>query len=54
MDIDVEKLKKARRILSAETDTRVVDQALELVIANHEIASALEQSFGSLPGFRVR
>ncbi|MBI4404507.1 MAG: hypothetical protein HY537_10115 [Deltaproteobacteria bacterium] len=54
MEIDAEKLRKARVILAAKTDTQAVDRALELAIANAEIEKAIEQSFGSLPNFEVR
>ena len=54
MEIDSEKLRKARVILAAKTDTQAVDRALELAIANAEIEKAIEQSLGSLPNFEVR
>jgi hypothetical protein len=34
MEIDSEKLRKARIILAAKNDTQTVDRALELAIAN--------------------
>jgi hypothetical protein len=54
MEIDSEKLRKARLIFAAETDTETVDRALALAIANSEIEKAIELSFGSLPDFEVR
>ena len=54
MEIDLDKLRKARLILSAGTDTETIDRALELTISNAEIEKAIEQSLGSIPGFRVR
>jgi hypothetical protein len=54
MEIDAEKLRRARIIFSAKTDTQAVDRALELAIANAEIEKAVEESFASLPKFEVR
>lgn len=36
-----------------DSDTQTVDRALDLVIANQEIGSALEAAFGSMPDFRI-
>ncbi len=54
MEIDRDKLQRARRVLGARTDTETVDQALSLVIANQEIEQAINETFGSVPDFRVR
>ena len=43
MDIDVGKLQEARRILGTRTDTETVDQALDLVIFQGEVFSALDR-----------
>jgi hypothetical protein len=53
MDIDRSKLAKARRILGSDTDTQTIDRALDMVIANQEIGSAIEAVFGSMPDFGV-
>jgi hypothetical protein len=53
MEIDRSKLAKARRILGSDSDTQTVDRALDIVIANQEIESAIEASFGSIPDFRA-
>jgi hypothetical protein len=43
MDMDVEKLDAARRILGARTDTEAVDRALDVVILQGEVEAALER-----------
>ncbi len=53
MEIDLHKLRKARLIFAAKTDTETVDRALELAIANAEIEKAIAQSYGSLPNFKI-
>ena len=53
MEIDKSKLSKARRILGSDSDTQTVDRALDVIIANQEIGSAIETVFGSLPDFEV-
>ncbi len=54
MEVDLEKLKKAKRIFSADTDTETVDRALSLAIANAEIEEVIRESFGTLPKFSVK
>ncbi len=54
MEIDAQKLRRARIIFSAKTDTQAVDRALELAIANAEIEKAMEEVFGRLPKFSVK
>ena len=53
MEIDRNKLAKAKRILGSDSDTQTVDRALDIIIANQEIESAMEAAFGSMPNFRV-
>lgn len=53
MVIDRSKLAKARRILGSDSDTQTVDRALDIIIANQEIESAIEAAFGSMPDFRA-
>ena len=43
MDMDPQKLAEARRILGARTETETVDQALDLVIFQGRVASALDR-----------
>ena len=43
MDMDITKLKLAREILDARTDTETVDRALEYVLAQHDIVSATQR-----------
>lgn len=45
--LPVAKIKKARKILSAETDTETVERALDLVIADGEIRRVLFSVKGS-------
>ncbi len=54
MEIDGNKLHKARRILGAKNDTQAVDQALSLVIANKEIENAIGEFFGAIPDFEIK
>jgi len=54
MEMDSEKLRRARIIFSAKTDTQAVDRALELAIANAEIEKAISESFGRFPDIKVR
>ncbi len=53
MEIDQGKLAKARRILGSDSDTQTVDRALDIVIANQEIGTAIAAAFGSMPDFRL-
>jgi hypothetical protein len=43
MDMDAKKLAEVRRVLGARTDTEAVDQALDLVLFQHEVSSALDR-----------
>ncbi|MDQ3001424.1 MAG: hypothetical protein M3Y08_09200 [Fibrobacterota bacterium] len=52
--IDGSKLKKAKRILGAESDVDALNKALGKVIANEEMESAIEKVFGGVPYFEVR
>ncbi len=52
--VDASKLKKAKRILGAETDVDALNRALGMVIANEEMESAIEKAFGGVPYFEVR
>jgi len=45
--LPVAKIKKAKEILSASTDTEAVERALDLVIADEEIRKALLSMKGS-------
>jgi hypothetical protein len=54
MEMSSDKLKRVRKILGANTDTEAVDQALELIIANHEIDQAIDEVFGKLPDFDLK
>ena len=54
MEIDGERLKRARRILGAKNDTQTVNGALALVIANQEIEDAIGEFFGAIPDIEVR
>ncbi|HKP96128.1 MAG TPA: hypothetical protein VJ385_10255 [Fibrobacteria bacterium] len=51
--VDALKLKKAKRILQAESDVDTLNRALAMVIANEEMESAIEKAFGSVPYFQV-
>lgn len=53
MNIDRDKLRKARQALGTRTDTEAVDRALDLVLANSEINAAIDAAFGQLPDFSV-
>ena len=53
MDIDRQKLRKARKILELDTDTETVDMALNLLIINSEIEKGILDSFGKIPDFQV-
>jgi hypothetical protein len=52
--VDASKLKKAKRILGAESDVDALNRALGMVIANQEMESAIEKAFGGVPYFEVR
>lgn len=43
MDMDVHKLAEARRILGARNDTEAVDRALDAVVYQDEVFSALDR-----------
>ena len=43
MDMDVRKLAEARRILGARNDTEAVDRALDTVMYQDEVFSALDR-----------
>jgi hypothetical protein len=43
MDMDVHKLELAREILGARTDTEAVDRALDYVIFQSDVLSAVER-----------
>lgn len=45
--LPVAKIKKAKKILSASTETEAVERALDLVIADEEIRQALLSMKGS-------
>ena len=49
MNIDREKLRRARRILGTKTDTEAVDKALDVVLSNAEIELAIDSIFGQIP-----
>lgn len=53
MNLDKEKVRRVRRALGTKTDTEAVDRALDVVLANAEIESAIDASFGQLTDFRV-
>ncbi len=53
MEIDAAKLARARQILGSGSDTQTVDRALDVVIANQEIRTAIDNAFGSMPDFRL-
>jgi hypothetical protein len=53
MNIDREKLRKARRVLGTKTDTEAVDKALDIVLSNAEINSTIDALFGQLPDFKI-
>lgn len=52
--VDAFKLKKAKRILGAESDVDALNKALGMVIANEEMESAIEKAFGGVLYFEVR
>ena len=52
--VDANKLKKAKRILGSDSDIDALNKALALVIANEEMESAIEKTFGSNPIFASR
>jgi Arc/MetJ family transcription regulator len=43
MDMDVQKLAEARRILGARNDTEAVDRALDAVVYQDEVFAALDR-----------
>lgn len=43
MDMNVQKLEEARRVLGAQTDTETVDRALDTVIFQGEVFDALDR-----------
>lgn len=43
MDMDVTKLRRARRVLGARTETETVDRALDLVIFQADLDRAVER-----------
>ena len=45
--LSARKIKRAKAILSAKTDTETVERALDLVIADEEIRKALRSVHGS-------
>lgn len=53
MNIDREKLRKARRALGTKTDTEAVDRALDMVLSNAEINAAIDSIFGSFPDYKL-
>lgn len=53
MDMDLAKLRQARRLLHADTDTQAIDRALDIVIANHEIDAVIDELFGKYPDYRA-
>lgn len=53
MNLDKEKVRRVRRALGTKTDTEAIDRALDIVLANAEIESAIDASFGQLPNFKV-
>ena len=52
--IDAARLKKARRILAADSDVETLNKALALVIKNEEMETAIEKAFGTIPYFEAR
>lgn len=54
MNIDRSKVRRVRQILGAATDTEAVDRALDSVLTNQEIQTAIDQTFGAIPDFEVR
>jgi hypothetical protein len=52
--VDALKLKKAKRILNAESDVEALNKALAKVIADDEMESAIEKAFGSAADFQTR
>ena len=54
MNLDREKVRRVRRALGTKTDTEAVDRALDVVLANAEIESAIDASFGQLGDFKVQ
>jgi Arc/MetJ family transcription regulator len=53
MNLDRDKVRRVRRALGTKTDTEAVDRALDVVLANAEIESAIDASFGQLSDFKV-
>ncbi len=53
MNIDRDKLQRARKALGTKTDTDAVDRALDLVLANQETQGAIDQIFGQAPDFSI-
>ncbi|MFQ5964823.1 MAG: hypothetical protein ACE5KZ_11130 [Candidatus Scalinduaceae bacterium] len=54
MEISKHKLAVAKKILGAKNDTKAVDEALSMVIANKEIEKAIKNLFGSMPNFETK
>jgi hypothetical protein len=52
--VDAQKLKKAKRILGADSDVEALNRALASVIANEEMETAIERAFGPAPFFEAR
>ena len=52
--IDATRLKKARRILAADSDVETLNKALAFVISNQEMETAMEKAFGTIPYFEAR
>jgi hypothetical protein len=44
--LDIGKIKRVKRILGAVTDTEAVDEALDIVISNAEIADVHKRAAG--------
>jgi hypothetical protein len=53
MNINREKVRRVRRVLGTKTDTEAVDRALDVVLANTEINTAIDACFGQIPNFKV-
>jgi hypothetical protein len=53
MNVNRDKLKRVRRILGTKTDTEAVEKALDVVLANSEIESAIDAVFGQFPDIKV-
>lgn len=54
MNIDSQKLRKARRILGAKNDTDAVDRALAMVVAQEEIQKAIAAFVERMPELDVQ